>query len=134
MEEMTVYAVVLVFTGGICRFIPNLIGIVIMHWLYLSAAILCEVAGVMAMKFSAGYTKLIPSILVFVFYAIAFTLVAFAIKKIEISVAYTIWAGVGTALIALIGIFYFGEELNALKLVSIGLVILGIVGLRVSGS
>ncbi len=105
-----------------------------MHWIYLSAAILCEVAGVISMRLSQGYTKLIPSILIFVFYGIAFTLVTFAIKKIEISVAYTIWAGVGTALIALIGIFYFGEELNALKLASIALVILGIVGLRVSGS
>lgn len=105
-----------------------------MSWLYLFAAILFEVAGVTSMKFSGGFSKFIPSILVFVFYGIAFTLVTFAIRKIEISVAYTIWAGIGTALIALIGIFYFGEQANLLKVISIILVIIGVVGLKLSSS
>src|SRR4051812_47991294 len=103
-----------------------------MNWLYLFAAILFEVAGTMSMKFSQGFTKLTPSILIFVFYAIAFTFVTFAIRKIEISVAYTVWSGVGTTLIALIGIVYFGEAATALKLVSIALVIAGVIGLKIS--
>lgn len=103
-----------------------------MSWVYLFGAILFEVAGTISMKFSEGLTKLVPSILIFVFYVAAFTLVTLAIRKIELSVAYTIWAGVGTTLVALIGIFYFGEQLTALKLASITLVIAGVVGLKIS--
>ncbi len=103
-----------------------------MSWLFLFAAILSEVAGTMAMKFAEGFTKLLPSILIFVFYAIAFAFVTLALKKIEISVAYTIWAGVGTVLIALIGIVYFGESATLLKFVSIALVLAGVVGLKIS--
>ncbi len=105
-----------------------------MSWLYLSAAIIFEVAGVISMKLSQGFSKLLPSILIFVFYAIAFTLSTLAIKKIDVSVAYTIWAGTGTALIAIIGVFYFGEQLSLLKSVSIALIIMGIIGLKISGS
>lgn len=103
-----------------------------MSWLYLFAAILFEVAGTMSMKFSQGLTKLLPSVLIFVFYAAAFALVTIALRKIELSVAYTIWAGVGTALVAAIGIFYFGEQATALKVASIALVIAGVVGLKLS--
>lgn len=105
-----------------------------MSWLYLTLAILFEVAGTMSMKFSEGFTKLWPSVLVFVCYGIALTLVTVALRKIELSVAYTIWAGVGTTLIALIGIFYFGETATALKVVSIALVIAGVVGLKYTAS
>ncbi len=86
------------------------------------------------MKLSEGFTKLVPSVMIFVCYAIAFTCITFAIRKIEISVAYTIWAGVGVTLIALIGMLYFGEQVNTLKLASIALVIAGVVGLRLSAS
>lgn len=103
-----------------------------MSWVYLFGAILFEVAGTISMKFSEGLTKLVPSVLIFVFYAVAFTLVTLAIRKIELSVAYTIWAGVGTTLVALVGIFYFGESVTALKLASITLVIAGVVGLKLS--
>ncbi len=102
------------------------------NWLYLFAAILFEVAGTISMKLSAGFTKLVPSVLIFVCYAIAFTLVTFAIRKIEISVAYTIWAGMGTALIAMIGIVYFGEQISVIKIVSIVLVLIGVAGLKLS--
>ena len=105
-----------------------------LSWLYLFAAILFEVAGTMSMKLSEGFTKLLPSIMIFVFYAIAFTFVTLAIRKIEISVAYTVWSGIGVTLVALIGILYFGEQANAMKLASIGLVIAGVIGLRLSSS
>jgi small multidrug resistance pump len=101
-----------------------------MSWLYLFVAIGFEVAGTLSMKFSEGLTKLVPTVLIFVFYAIAFTLVTMAIKKIEISVAYSIWAGVGTALIALIGIFYFGESSSPMKILAIIMIITGAVLLR----
>ena len=104
------------------------------HWFFLAGAILLEVAGTTSMKLSAGFTKLVPSVLLFVFYAASFVALALALKKIEVSVAYAIWAGVGTALIAVIGILYFREAVTALKLISILLVIAGVVGLNLSGA
>ena len=99
------------------------------HWLFLSGAILLEVAGTISMKLSEGFTRPIPSVLIFVFYIISFVALTFAIEKIEVSTAYTIWAGVGTALIAIIGLVYFGEPATAVKFISIILIIIGVIGL-----
>ena len=78
-----------------------------MAWLLLVAAIVLEVCGTMCMKLSAGFTKLVPSLLLFVFYVASFACLTFAVKMIDISIAYVIWAGLGTALIAVIGFWYF---------------------------
>ena len=99
------------------------------HWLFLSGAILLEVAGTISMKLSEGFTRPIPSVLIFVFYIISFVALTFAIEKIEVSTAYTIWAGVGTALIAIIGLVYFGEPATAIKFISIILIIIGVISL-----
>ncbi len=85
------------------------------------------------MKLSQGFTRLWPSVLIFVFYSLSFTLLTVVLKKIEVSVAYAIWSGVGTALIATLGILYFKESLTLLKLVSLALVIIGVIGLNLSG-
>lgn len=105
-----------------------------MSWLYLLAAILFEVAGTMSMKLSDGLTKLLPSICIFVFYTICFVFMTLTLKRLEVSVAYTIWAGVGTTIIALIGMYYFGESASLLKILSIFLVIAGVVGLKLSST
>ena len=102
-----------------------------MHWLFLAGAILFEVAGTTSMKLSQGFTKLTPSILIFVFYAISFVSLTYAIKKIDMSVSYAIWSGVGTALIAIIGVYYFKESMTILKFFSIVLIILGVIGLNI---
>lgn len=104
------------------------------HWFFLAGAIALEVAGTTSMKLSEGFTKLVPSVLLFVFYAASFVALTLALKKIDVSVAYAIWAGVGTALIAAIGILYFREAVTALKLVSILLIVVGVVGLNFSGA
>ena len=104
-----------------------------MSWLFLFLAIISEVTGTICMKLSIGFTKLLPSVSMVIFYGISLTSFTFAIKKIDVSVAYAIWSGMGTVLIAIIGIFLFKESLNALKIISIGLVIIGVVGLNVSG-
>jgi small multidrug resistance pump len=103
-----------------------------MSWIYLVLAILTEVTGTTNMKLSQGFTKLIPSVLIFVFYGISFVFLTFALKKIDISVAYTVWAGVGTALIAAIGFAYFKEPVTALKAISIVLIIAGVIGLTLT--
>ena len=100
------------------------------YWILLATAIVLEVAGTTSMKLSDGLSRLIPSVLVFVFYAASFVAFSIALKRIEVSVAYAIWAGIGTAAIAVIGILYFSEIVTALKLISIVLIVAGVVGLN----
>ena len=101
------------------------------HWLYLAAAILFEVAGTTSMKLAQGFTRPLPSVLIFVFYALAFVALTLTLKKMDISVAYSVWSGVGTALIAAIGFFWFQEPLTPVRLACIALIVIGIVGLNV---
>ena len=103
-----------------------------MYGFYLAMAILFEVVGTTCMKLSEGFTRLIPSVLVFVLYMVSFSFMILALKKMELGVVYAIWAGLGTALIALIGIVWFQESVSLLKIVSIVFIVLGVVGLRLS--
>lgn len=105
-----------------------------MHWYYLIAAITLEVCGTVCMKLSDGLEKLVPSLLVYGFYIASFYLLAIAIKHIDVGVAYAIWAGTGTALIAIIGVAYFKEPLTAAKVICTLLVIGGVVGLKLDSS
>lgn len=104
-----------------------------MHWLHLTFAILAEVAGTTCMKLSAGFTKLTPSMLMWVLYGICFYFLTLALKKVDIGVAYAIWSGVGTALIATIGVLYFREPISILKVIGIVAIIEGVVALNLSG-
>ena len=103
-----------------------------MHWALLIAAIVLEVAGTTCMKFSDGFTKTLPSVLIFVFYGLSFTAFTFALKKLDLSLSYAIWAGAGTVLIAAIGVIWFKEPVSALKVGSVLLIVIGIVGLNIS--
>jgi small multidrug resistance pump len=103
-------------------------------WLLLLGAILLEVAGTTSMKLSDGLTKPVPSVLIFVFYAMSFILLTFTLKDINVSVAYAVWAGMGTALSAVIGIVYFAEPMTGFKLVCFVLIILGVVGLNLAST
>jgi len=103
-----------------------------MKWLILAIGIVFEVLGTISMKYAEGFTKLVPSILVFVFYGISLAVLVFVLEKMEVSIAYAIWASAGTALIAIIGIMFYHENVSVLKLVSIALIILGILGLELS--
>jgi len=105
-----------------------------MSWIYLTLAIIFEVSGTTCMKLSEGFTRIIPSIAMFVLYGLSFVMMPLVLKKIDVSIAYAIWAGMGTALIAAIGILWFKESATMLKLVSIILIIIGVVGLNLSGS
>jgi len=105
-----------------------------MSWILLIGAICMEVLGTTCMKLSEGFTRWVPSVLIFVFYTLAFILMTFAIKKLDLSLTYAIWSGVGTFLIALIGLFWFKEPFTILKAVSMALVIAGVVGLNLGGS
>lgn len=103
-----------------------------MSWIYLFLAICLEVAGTTNMKLSQGFTKIVPSILLVVFYACSFSLMTIVLKKIDVSVAYTIWSGLGTTLIVGIGIIWFKESVTLMKMISIILIIIGVIGLKLS--
>ena len=105
-----------------------------MYWLLMVAAILFEVLGTTCMKLSDGFRKLKPSIWLAVFYILCFGCLTLAMEKIEVSVAYALWSAMGTALITVIGIVYFKERKTYLKFVSIGLIIIGVVSLNLSGA
>ncbi len=104
------------------------------HWVYLAIAIAFEVAGTTAMKMSEGFTRLVPSVLLFVLYGLSFAVFTLALKKIDVGVAYAVWAGVGTAMVALIGVLAFREPVSAVKVTSLLLIIAGVVGLNMSGA
>lgn len=99
--------------------------------LYLSASILLEVGGTISMKLAEGFTRLGPSLCIFVFYGAAFTAFTLALRTLDLSMAYALWAGVGTALVSLIGAFYFHEAFPAMKIIAMVFIIFGTVLLRV---
>ena len=103
-----------------------------MPWIFLSVAILFEVAGITSLKLSRGFAEMWPSVGVFVFYVCSVAAVVLALRRLELSVAYAIWSGVGTALTAMIGFAYFREPLTLIKLASLALVVLGVVGLSLA--
>jgi small multidrug resistance pump len=104
-----------------------------LSWIYLFIAITTEVAGTIFLKLSDGLSKAIPTVSMGVLYALSFVFLALCIKKIEVSVAYAIWSGLGTAIIAVFGYILFDESLGALKVVSILFIIAGVVGLNLLG-
>jgi small multidrug resistance pump len=99
-------------------------------WMVLAVAILFEVAGTTCMRLSEGFTRLTPSLLIFVFYAVSFGLNTMVVRTLGLSVVYAVWSGVGTVLTAAIGFLYFKEPATAAKLVSIGLIVIGVLGLH----
>lgn len=105
-----------------------------MHWLYLALAIAFEVAGTTAMKLSDGLRKPGWALAMLVAYTACFGLVTLSLRRLDLSVAYTIWAGVGTALVAVLGVVAFGEPVTALKIVGVLLVVAGVVALNVGGA
>ncbi|MFK7963178.1 MAG: multidrug efflux SMR transporter [Burkholderiaceae bacterium] len=103
-----------------------------MHWVHLGIAIIFEMIGTTSMKLSHGFTRLIPSIAMFVCFGIAFFFNTLALKKLDLSLTYAIWSGVGTAATAVIGYYFFKEPFTMLKFISICLIVIGVVGLRLS--
>ncbi|GAA6142334.1 multidrug efflux SMR transporter [Hydrogenophaga sp. 5NK40-0174] len=101
-------------------------------WWLLGLAIVAECAGTTSMRLSDGFSRLTPSVLIFVFYAVAFALNTMIIRTLGLSITYAVWSGAGTVITAAIGFLYFKEPVTAVKMVSIGLIVAGVVGLHLS--
>ena len=103
-----------------------------MAWVLLLGAIAAEVTGTSALKYSAGFTRLAPTVVVGVAYILSFTLLSFAVKRLQVSIAYAVWSGVGTAAITVIGLYAFKEPLTVTKVVGVLLIIGGVVTLNLA--
>jgi len=96
-------------------------------WVVLGMAIVAETVATSAMKSSEGFTRLVPSIIVVIGYAIAFYFLSMTLKEIPVGIAYAIWSGVGIVLISLVGWIMFGQKLDTPALIGMALIISGVV-------
>jgi small multidrug resistance pump len=103
-------------------------------WLLLALAIALELSGTICLKLSNGFSRLFPSIGVVFFYLGSFALMAQSLKTLEVGIVYAIWAGVGTALIAVVGVLAFGESVTAFKILGLLMIIGGTFLLRMASS
>lgn len=100
-----------------------------MHWAVLFFAILFEVAGTLTLKYTEGMTRLGPTVLMFAFYLASLFGLSVAVKRIPVGVAYAVWSGLGTLIVAAGGVVWFKEEVTVLRVVSTMLVVAGVAGL-----
>lgn len=96
-------------------------------WIYLLFAILLEVAGTTSMKLSEGLSKPLPSVMMFIFYVLCFSSLSMALKEMEVGTAYAIWSGLGTAIVAVIGVLVFKDAFTVKKVIAVCLIIAGCV-------
>jgi quaternary ammonium compound-resistance protein SugE len=101
-----------------------------MSWVYLFLAGLTEVAWAIGLKYSNGWSRLWPSVITGLLMVVSFAFLSLALKTLPIGTAYAIWTGIGAAGTAIAGIYLFGEPRDAVRFLCIGLIIAGVVGLR----
>lgn len=99
-------------------------------WLLLGTAILAEVIATSALKASEGFSRWLPSMAVVIGYGIAFYCLSLTLRHIPIGIAYAVWSGVGTALIALIGVVAYQQKLDLPAMLGIGLIVAGVLVLN----
>ena len=101
-----------------------------MAWAVLFTAGLLEVGWAIGLKYTEGFTRLVPSVLTLAAMAGSIILLGFALKTLPVGTGYAVWTGIGTIGTAILGIALFGEPATAARLASIGLIVAGIVGLK----
>ncbi|NEA66107.1 multidrug efflux SMR transporter [Streptomyces sp. SID12488] len=105
-----------------------------MGYVLLVGAIAAEVGATTAMKYSDGFSRLWPSVLTGLGYAVAFVLLAQTLRTVSVGTAYAIWSGIGTAAVATIGAVFLGEGMSVTKVAGIVLIIGGVVVLNMGGA
>ena len=101
-----------------------------MAWSMLFVAGLLEIGWAIGLKYTEGFTRLVPSVLTLASMAASIVLLGLALKTLPIGTAYAVWTGIGAVGTAILGIILFGDPATALRLASIGLIVAGIVGLK----
>jgi quaternary ammonium compound-resistance protein SugE len=103
-----------------------------MAWIYLFVAGIFETAWAIGLKYSAGFTKLGPSIFTILTMAISLYLLALALRALPVGTAYAVWTGIGTVGAAVLGILLFNESREVTRLLCIFLIVAGIIGLKLT--
>ena len=102
-----------------------------MGWLYLVIAGLLECGWAIGIKYTEGFTKIIPSILTVSAMTLSFWLLSIAMKTIPVGTAYAVWTGIGAVGVAILGMILFGESKEIMRIVSLLFIVIGIVGLKI---
>lgn len=102
-----------------------------MTYVYLLAAIVCEVAGTAALQASEQFTRPKPLILTVIGYAAAFYFLSLTLKGMPVGIAYAIWSGLGVVLIALIGLVWFGQRLDSPAVIGLGMIVAGVATINI---
>ncbi len=105
-----------------------------MYWLFLALAVFFEIIATTLLKLSTGFTKPLPAAGTLIGYILCFTFFSMALKKIDLGVAYAIWGAVGITVMTVIGILFFKESISLIKVISIVFIVLGVIGLNLSGA
>jgi len=104
-----------------------------MDWIILFVAGIFETAWAVTLKYTQGFTKPLFSVITVVFMVVSFFLLSYALKTIPVGTAYAVWTGIGALGVAIIGIVFLAEPVNAIRIISLLLVVAGVAGLRLAG-
>ena len=103
-----------------------------MHWLILFVAGLFEIAWAMGLKYTHGFTRLTPTVVTIACILASLGLLGLALKELPVGTAYAVWTGIGTVGTAILGIWLLNEPATAVRLACIGLIVTGIIGLKLT--
>ena len=105
-----------------------------MAWFILAIAGLCEIGWAIGLKYTEGFTRLMPSVLTGAAMVVSVVLLGMALKTLPVGTGYAVWTGIGAVGTAILGIFLFGESTEWMRLASIGLIVAGIIGLKLTSA
>jgi len=105
-----------------------------MHWIVLVLAGLFEIAWAVGLKYTQGFTKLVPSVLTGAAMVVSIVLLAIATKRLPLGTAYAVWTGIGAVGAVTLGIVLFGESAQPLRLLCVALIVAGIIGLKLTST
>ena len=103
-----------------------------MAWFILLIAGLCEIGWATGLKYSEGFTRLVPSVLTIIAMVVSIVLLGIALKTLPVGTGYAVWTGIGAVGTAAMGILLLGESMEPMRRASIGLIVAGIVGLKLT--
>lgn len=103
-----------------------------MPWIYLLTAAVFEVVWAIGLKYTEGFKRLVPSAITLGAMYASFYFLALAVKTLPIGTAYAVWTGIGATGTAILGMVFFNESRELLRIASIALIILGVIGLKLS--
>jgi quaternary ammonium compound-resistance protein SugE len=103
-----------------------------MYWILLFFAGLFEIGWAVGLRYSDGWTRLIPSLLTLAAMAVSFALLSLALRGLPLGTAYAVWTGIGAVGTAIVGMLFLGETLSLLRIASILLIVIGLLGLKLA--